>query len=697
MKLIPLSISILLALSLTVSASVDDFTRAVSDPVDNLIYPQQIVAGSDGNIYILDTISTSSHIKTYSPSGDFISGIVPAGAGQDSAKFDLGLTLVSGKNIFAECGNSEICLMDNEDGWSVLKVYNFNGSLEKTLILGKPVGDAEYGAVCAEGDDIYFEYDDQIFLAKISNLSDAKRFTGKQGEVIKNWDASGGFVAVLVGEDIVVYNSTAMPVETYNISELLGIPISFDIFDLAINSKKDIAITGEIATDENNSKPFVAEIAPMAKQASVFYPDKYITSLDYSSSGTLMGIVFTGETLEVIKFSLDLREIPVFSARIHKPVLANPRQIAVSDENTIWLDDQYDKSDSLNPFGKDGDFSLFLKWFKGNESGKSEIRKLGENRFASFFLDNFDGSMILSGMVLDSDGQPIEMPVFSVDTTIRQNFNELKSSEESLIINNLAVGSSQNEVLALDPVSGEIHEMILIRDSLNLSVDSEGFKPKMEGIPFFCPLDDSQLLMQAMTSPESVFPPISLFDISRKAVSDVWKASEHVDMRLLYSCDDSTVVVYWFPKALLRIDDHFNILAYIDLMDESAYDFLDGANISDKHFLLDGRYNIVYGFDDSAWQVIEKYSYTDVKLSISFLRDQLAIFFSRENEYPDSLEDLIRYGLTDYTEMTEAFRRFLGDTPISYKGTKYGYVFLVWGKDPDNTIFEVTSKDIREY
>lgn len=697
MKKITLSISILLALCLTVSASVDDFTRAVADPVDSLIYPQQIIAGSDGNIYILDTISTSSHIKTYSQTGDFISGIVPAGAGQDAAKFDLGLTLVSGKNIFAECGESEICLMDNEDGWSVLKVFTSNGTLEKTLMLGKLVGEAEYGAVCAEGVDIYFEYDDQIFLTTISNLGGAKRFTGTQGEVIENWDASGGFLAVLVGEDIVVYNSNAIPVETYNIGEILGNPVGFDIFDLAINKKKDIAITGEIVTDENTSKPFVATISAMTKKASVSYPGMFFSSLDFTSSGLLMGIVFSEETLNVVKFSLDLREIPVFSTQIHKPVLSNPRQIAASDENTIWLDDQFNQSDSLNPFEKKGDFSLFLKWFNRGDSGKSEIRKLGNNRFASFFLDYFNDSMILSGIVLDNDGLPVEMPVFSFDTKTRYTWSEFLFAVESLIINNLHVGSSNGEVLALDPVSGQIFKLDLTKDNAGLMDTSDGFKPEIEGIPFFCPLGESKLLMQAMTSPELAFPEISLFDTSRKAVNDVWKASEHVDLRLLYSCDDSTVVVYWFPKALLRIDEHFNILAYIDLMDESAYDFLDGTSVADKHYLLDGRYNIVYGFDDSAWEVIEKFSYNEVKLSVSFFRDQLAIYFSREKEYPDSLEYLVRSGLTDYTEMTEAFRRFLGDTPISYKGTKYGYVFLVWGKDPDNTIFEVTSKDIREY
>ncbi|MFH1513991.1 MAG: hypothetical protein ABIG42_00880, partial [bacterium] len=420
--------------------------------------------------------------------------------------------------------------------------------------------------------------------------------------------------------------------------------------------------------------------------------EKYITSLDYDKEGNLYGLIVEMNSADISKFSSDLKIIKSISIDLNEPVLIFPRQVTVLDDNSIILDDQYNSDNLENPFSTEGNMSLVLKRFLDGEKKEVEILNLGENRFGTVFLDSCKDRIILSGMVVDPKGVPIETPAFSIAGF--ENIPNVNTFAEFNKIVLAKLPSDELELLTTDPESGKVWKS-RFGDSLMVEQDNEKLT-HIEGMPTICPINQNTGFIQDMVL-EGELPPVGKYDLSAKTESvEFWKASQYADLRLEYGCDDSTAVVYWFPQSLVRIDEDFDIVAWIDLMDEAAYDFIDGVYKNNRHYLLEGRYNLVYGFDDSAWNKVETYTLSEVIGAINRIRDYLAIYYSRKNEFPKKLMDIVDANIADEYEFGEIMEFFLSEDVVFYGGTKFQYHVIVWGKNPDQTLFEVTDKEVRE-
>ncbi|MCD6218476.1 hypothetical protein J7L05_11565 [bacterium] len=678
-------------------ADVKGLERAVSDPVDSLIYPQQLVVGNDGTFHILDTVSNSSHIKAYSRTGEFINGLIPAGVGENAARFDLGLTLISGRNIFAVSDDGDLILLDNEDGCSVLKVFDSTGTLSDSKILDYLMDESAYGAVCLDTDKIYVEHEDIIYITSFPFSDKLARFIGKKGDVIDNWDVANNHLIVLANNEIIVFNKNAMPVDSINIAELLDNPAGFDIFDIAVSSNREIALTGEIIDKENLNSPFLATLTHLGKKKTVVKCEQYITSLDYDRIGNLHGLIADPDTMIVNRYDIGLESASSISVGICRPALSHPRRIAIDYDNSIWLDDQYNPDDIINPFTFDGDMTLVLKRFENNEMSEIEIEKLNTNRFASVFLDKIDKYIVLSGVKVDLKGRPIGTPVFF--NNVKSGKNELLCFHDTsdIIISTLL--KDDKKIFTLDPNDGSLSVKDVQSDNYDNLFETKVVLTNdisIEGIPIIFQIDENIAFIQAAGVTEFGFPSIMHLDIESGETSREWKACDYVDLRLLYACDDSTAVVYWYPHALMRIDKDYNILAWMDMENETAFDLLDGVSKNKNHYLLEGRFNLVYSFDDSAWDILEYCTNNEALAAINEIRSLLSIFYSRKNHFPNKLSDVIGIGLIDDMGMADILKFFMSEDVIYYAGSDFGYKFMVWGKDDDNTLFEVTDKEILE-
>lgn len=679
-------------------ADVNGLERAVSDPAESLIYPQQLVVADNGSFHILDTVSNSSHIKAYSRTGEFINGIIPAGVGENAARFDLGLTLISGRNIFAVSNDGDLILLDNEDGCSVLKVFDATGALTDSKVLDYLMDESAYGAVCLDTDKIYVEHEDIIYTTSFPLSDKLARFIGKKGDVIDNWDVANNHLIVLADNEIVVFNKNAMPVDSINIAELLDNPAAFDIFDIAVSSNREIALTGEIIDKENLNSPFLATITHLGKKKTVVKCEKYITSLDYDRIGNLHGLIANPDTMIVNRYDIGLESASSISVGICRPALSHPRRIAINDDNSIWLDDQYNPDDIINPFTFDGDMTLVLKRFEKNEMSEIEIEKLNTNRFASVFLDKIDKYIVLSGVKVDLDGRPIGTPVFFIN--FKGGKNELLCFHDTsdILISTLQKDDNPS-VFTLDPNDGSLFVKEVRSDNYDDLFETKVVltnEISLDGIPVIFQIDANIAFMQAAGAAEYGFPTIMHLDIKSGEMSHEWKACDYMDLRLLYACDDSTAVVYWYPHALMRIDKDYNILAWLDIENETAFDFLDGANKNKNHYLLEGRFNLVYSFDDSAWDSLEYCTNNEALAAVNEIRSLLSMFYARKNHFPKKLSDVIGLGLIDDLGMADILEFFMSEDVIYYFGSDFGYQFMVWGKDDDNTLFEVTDKEILE-
>jgi hypothetical protein len=682
---------VLIFAQLSVYASVNDFRRAVADPNENLIYPQQLLVGTDNALLILDTISNSSHVKIYSQDGEFISGIIPAGAGEDAAKFDLGLTLLSGKNIIATGENGNLFLLDSEDGWQIIKSFNSEGKLQYARTIGSPLPESSYGGIAIDGSEIFVEYDDQILTNDISLKNDFVRFIGKHGEAIDNWDVANGRVATLVEGEITIFNESAIPTCATEISEILGDDLSHDVFDISLSEKGFLAITGAFSIDEGEEKAFLVLIDQIGEVRSLIYPDRFISSLDWSKSNEIFALVVEKNNAEIVRFDSSLVELSGCKVPLNEPALMHPGKITVASDGAIWIDDQSDKSNLQDPYFLGDSTVLALKRFMDGQISDVSIDKLDENRFGALYLRENGGIVTLSGIKTDSGGIPISTPAY--DVTLNENEITVDAHGDAKYVLLASLLNSQNRLL-LEPDEGCIYSGTYdggMFESERKMIERDKIE---EGIPAIFPLDPENAVIQFKSNVENQPMSIYPFSLASASFGDRWKSGDFIDLQVLYSADDGTVILYWFPQGLVRVDADFKTLAWLGLGDDAAYNFIDGFYRDGKNYLLDARYNLVYSFDDSAWEQIGDVTLDEVRQSLEKIRALIGAFYAREKRYPVSLNELVDAGIIDEKSLMELFLPFMGEAPVYYLTQKFDYSLVIWGKDDDNTLLKADSRGI---
>ena len=684
----------ILCMPIPVLADTSGFDRVVADPADSLIYPQQIAVEPDSKFIILDTISNSAHVKIYSESGEFMSGLVPAGAGDDSAKFDLGQTMWSGKNMLAIDENGILYIFDNEDGWPIVKSISQSGTFQNGVTIGVPVPDDAYGSIAVDDGRIYVEYNDEILVRELPLKSGFERFTGKPGETIDNWDVCGGLFIALSGEEITILNRDAIPVGNISLTELLSEFTAFDIYDISISLDGYIALAGLALEKSGAEKPFLALTNRFGKTRKIIRTEMYVTSIDWSKSGSLYALFVGDKDAEAVIYDKSLSPMRKMKMAINQPTLSHPSRIAISNDGAVWVDDQSDPSSIENPYKLLDSTCLYLKRFQGSSYSEFKIDELGKNRFASFFLGYNGENVTLSGIKTDSNGLPISTP--SYDVSLNQGNFEIYPHEDTAYLT-LAYLNESGEGIFLDPNEGLLmsgtYEMV--RDKDPKCIIFKGISE--EGIPSIFPLDNRMAVGEIQESPEEGVSTIRNIDLKSGKSVDTWKSCEYADLKVLYSCGDGTAVVYWFSRGLLRIDENFKIVEWIGVGDETVYNFTHGGFRNGKHYLLDSRYNLVYAFDDSSWEKIKRVMIGEVRQAASDLRSWIAVFYSLKRVFPEKLHDVVDAGLTDEKSMAETLKYFISESPIYYSSGKYDYSLILWGKDEDNTIFTVNASGMEKH
>ena len=674
-------------------ASVDDFHRAVSDSPDSLIYPQQLLISPDDRIYILDTVSNSSHVKIYSQKGELLSSPIPAGAGFSPSKFDLGLTLISGKNIISVGNDNSLFLLDSEDGWPIIKSYNEEGKLKSETPVGSPLPESSYGAIAVDGSMIYVEYDDQIFITDTSLKNDFERFIGKSGEPIDNWDIANRNLVILFQGEITVFNESAVPIAAIDIPEILGNPSSLDIFDISLSSDGFIAITGSCILSDEKEMPFLVVLDRFGEVRSIIYPDKYVKSLDWGKSNELYAMVSSGDKVQISRFDLSLKQISSFEIPVRKPALLHPGKISIASDDTIWIDDQYDSSVKNNPYGLNNSVVLSLKSFKDQSNTEIILDNLGSNRIGTVYLGEANGVINLSGIKTDSKGFPIATPVYDVSFSEEEILVDSFEDSKFVLLNSRP---DSNEYIFMEPDSGDLFFGGYFLGNFTIARKLIGWDEIDEGIPAIFPIGSNKAILQIQTFSDNSYNPICSLDLINLKPAGIWKPSEYIDLQVLYSCNDGTAVLYWFPQGLIRVDSDFKVLAWINLGDDAAYNFTTGCFRDGKHYILDARYNLVYSFDDSAWERIDRITIDDVRTGTDKIRNLIGDFYAYYRKYPESLNELVRSGITDEKNLAELFKPFMGEAPVLFLTQKYDYTLILWGKDDDNTIIKANSRGIEQ-
>jgi hypothetical protein len=674
-------------------ASVDDLTRAACDPPDRLIYPQQIKIGPDGNYYILDTVSNSSHIKIYTQDGEFISGLVPAGTGRNAAKFDLGLTLVSGKQIFDIDKNGILHLVDSEDGLSVIKSFDQKGTMITAVYMGYQNEDSAYGSLALDGENVYTEYDNQILFGKLPLNKNLVRFAGDKSDPIDNWTASAGNLVILKDLNLTVYNDSAIPVRKIDLKPALGNPLDVDIFNLAVNSSGEIAITGAINADGENEKAFLSTIGSNGILRKTKFLPKYIYSMDYGYDNQLYCMTIEDKSITLSKYAFDLTRLQAISIPTGSPALIHPRRITASSGSGLWVDDQYDAENYRNPFDVSGNMSLYLKNY--NNGWKDIlIKNLESDRYASLFLGAIGDEIIMSGLEMNQEGDVIENALYTLNTNTFDITNHSSPDNVESVVD-CSISQNKSEVYSLNIDKGTVSIGSFENGKIMPSGILEYLAVQNEGLPVIMRLDEKRALTQAMVSQEKSLQMIMKIDPMTGKTIDKWNASEYLDLRLMYK-SGSTCIVYWFPNALLKVDGDFKILAWIDLMNEVSYDFLDGVFLDSQNYILDGRYNTVYTFPDSSWGIMKSHTESEVIQSINYIRDSLAIFYSRYDTFPETLSELVRSGISGEDDLVRSLDSFLGQSPLFYTGNKFGYKMIIWTKDYNQTLYDVSSDGVEK-
>lgn len=690
MKLRILLILIFLFPAITANAEVDDFKQVVSDPSDKLIYPQQIVLNSQNEIVILDTISNSSHLKQYSRDGKLKSGVIASGAGSNTLKFDLGLTIVTGKNVMAiDSTDDSFYVLDNEDGWHVVKHFDKSGTLRNAVTIGPPSTDGGYGSIAIDNGVIFVEYNDEILFQNLPLKDDFRHFVGKRGEPVENWDVNGKRLATILENQITVFNENAIPTEAVDLNELMPDYDAILITDLSLSHDGEIALGGIAdSKDSNEMKPFLALLDRFGKLKKKVEIASRVKSLDWSKLGSLYALCNDLNESHVIVFDRELKLLSDFAIPLARPSLTHPGKMAVDSNGAIWIDEQTDLSETQNPYSLDKLTSLYLKKFDNDSISEITIMNLNTDRFAPLFLKEIKGSIILSGIIADSNGMPTSTPIFDCKTS--NEGYEVSSYWEAKYIF-LSSHDDDSRCMFLEPNEGKILTGEFQKGEFKIDEKWIEGDEINNGLPSISILDNTKAFIQLQLFEANSAMPIHTLDLESCKIGDSWMASEYIDLQLLYSCDDGTAVAYWFPQGLVRINSDFKIVAWIGLGDDAANNLVCGCYRDGKNYVLDARYNLVYAFDDSAWERIKGISIDDVRQAAHKLRSMIGAYYGSNDEYPEKLNDIIEFGITDKKGMEDAFQSFMGEAPVIYARDKFDYALILWGKDDDNTLFKASS------